>query len=97
VFCSLATLSGFLRQGRIWIPPRGWSYAAAAALALFGAFVLLMQALALGPASVLVPVAQMGFVITALFGIAVFRERVDLRKCVGLAVAVVVLALFVIS
>ena len=24
-FCSLATLSGFLREGRIWIPPRGWS------------------------------------------------------------------------
>ena len=96
-FCTLATLFGFLREGRIWIPQRGWSYAAAAALGLFGAFVLLMHALALGPASVLVPVAQMSFVITALFGIAVFRERLDLRKGACLAVAVVALVLFAIN
>ena len=96
-FCTLATLFGFLREGRIWIPQRGWSYAAAAALGLFGAFVLLMHALALGPASVLVPVAQMSFVITALFGIAVFHERLDLRKGAGLAVAVVALVLFAIN
>jgi uncharacterized membrane protein len=97
MFCSLATLFGFLRQGRVWIPQRGWSYAAFAALALFGAFVLLMHSLALGPASVLVPVAQMSFVITALAGIVVFRERLDLRKGIGLAVAVVALILFAIS
>ncbi|MFZ0526340.1 MAG: EamA family transporter [Xanthobacteraceae bacterium] len=94
MFCSLATLFGFLRRGRIWIPSRGWTYAAFAALALFGAFVLLMHALALGPASVLVPVAQMSFVITALAGIAVFGERLDSRKSLGLAVALVALVLF---
>jgi uncharacterized membrane protein len=94
VFCSLATLVGFLREGRMWIPQRGWSYAAFAALGLFGAFVLLLHGLALGPASVLVPVAQMSFVITAVAGIAMFGERLDLRKCLGLAVAVVALALF---
>jgi uncharacterized membrane protein len=96
-FCSLATLFGVLREGRLRIPPAGWSYAALAAFALFGAFVLLMHALARGPASVLVPVAQMSFVMTALFGIAVFRERVDLRKCAGLAVAAVALVLFAVS
>jgi multidrug transporter EmrE-like cation transporter len=42
-------------------------------------------------------VAQMSFVITALFGIAVFRERLDLRKGAGLAVAVVALVLFAIN
>ena len=68
-----------------------------AALALFGAFVLLMHSLALGPASVLVPVAQMSFVITAVAGIVVFRERLDLRKGIGLAVAVVALILFAIN
>ena len=97
MFCSLATVFGFLREGRIWIPLRGWRYAAAAALGLFGAFVLLMHALALGPASVLVPVAQMSFVITALFGIAMFRERLDMRKSAGLAVAAVALVLFAVS
>ncbi len=93
-FCSLATLVGFLRRGGVWIPQRGLSYAALAALGLFGAFVLLMHGLALGPASVLVPVAQMSFVITALAGIVLFRERLDLRKSLGLAVALVALVLF---
>lgn len=96
MFSSLATLAGFWRGG-LRVPRRGWSYAALAALALFGAFVLLMHGLALGPASVLVPVAQMSFVITALFGIAVFHEQLDLRKGAGLAVAVVALVLFAVS
>ena len=96
-FCSLATLFSFFREGRIRIPRTGWFYAALAALALFGAFVLLMHGLALGPASVLVPVAQMSFVVTALAGVAVFSERLDLRKGAGLAVAVVALVLFAVS
>lgn len=95
-FCSLATLSGFLRDG-IRMPRRGWSYAAFAAFGLFGAFVLLLHGLALGPASVLVPVAQMSFVITALAGIAIFHERFDVRKCAGLAVAAIALILFAIG
>jgi uncharacterized membrane protein len=51
----------------------------------------------LGPASVLVPVAQMSFVITALVGISMFHERLDLRKCAGLAVATLALVLFAVS
>ena len=96
VFSSLATIAGFWRAG-IRVPPRGWSHAGLAALALFGAFVLLMHGLALGPASVLVPVAQMSFVITALYGIAMFGERLDLRKGLGLLVAVVALVLFAVN
>lgn len=97
VFSPLATIAAFLPARRFRIPPRAWPYAAAAALALFAAFILLMHGLVRGPASVLVPVAQMSFVITALFGIAVLRERIDLRKCAGLAVAIVALMLFAIS
>ncbi len=96
MFSSLATIAGIWRGG-IRVPRRGWSYAGLAALALFGAFVLLMHALALGPASVLVPVAQMSFVITALAGIAMFGERLDPRKGFGLAVAAVALVLFAVS
>lgn len=94
VFCSLATLFGLLRGERF--PPAAGAlpYSALAALALFGAFVLLMHGLALGQASVLVPVAQMSFVITALFGVTLFRERLDMRKSAGLAIATVALALF---
>jgi len=94
VFCSLATLVGLLRDRNFSFAPGAWRYSALAALTLFGAFVLLMHGLARGPASVLVPVAQMSFVITALFGVAMFHERLDRRKCAGLAVAAVALVLF---
>jgi uncharacterized membrane protein len=94
VFFLLATLMGLLRDRGVSFAPGTWRYAALAALALFGAFVLLMHALALGPASVLVPVAQMSFVISALFGAAMFHERLDMRKCTGLGVAAVALVLF---
>jgi uncharacterized membrane protein len=94
VFFLLATLMGLLRDRGVSFAPGTWRYAALAALALFGAFVLLMHALALGPASVLVPVAQMSFVISALFGAAMFHERLGMRKCTGLGVAAVALVLF---
>jgi uncharacterized membrane protein len=96
-FCPLATTSGYLADRRFRIPPGAWRYSALAALVLFGAFVLLMHGLALGAASVLVPVAQMSFVFTALFGIAMFGERLDLRKFAGLAVAAAALVLFAVS
>jgi uncharacterized membrane protein len=97
MFCSLATISVLLRDRRLQISQRAWPYAALAALALFGAFVLLMHALVRGPASVLVPVAQMSFVITALVGIAMFGERLDVRKITGLAIAAVALVLFAVG
>jgi uncharacterized membrane protein len=61
------------------------------------AFVLLLYGLARGPASVLVPVAQMSFVFTALLGAVMFNERLDTRKRIGLGVAVAALALFAVS
>ena len=96
-FSSLATIFGLMREGGFRVPPGAWRYAALAALALFAAFVLLLHGLARGPASVLVPVAQMSFVITALAGIAMFHERLDLRKCAGLAIAAAALILFAVS
>jgi drug/metabolite transporter (DMT)-like permease len=95
-FCPLATVFGLLRDG-FQISRSVWHYAALAALALFGAFVAQMHGLALGPASVLVPVTQMGFVFTALLGAVIFHERLDAKKYAGLAVAIVALALFAVG
>jgi uncharacterized membrane protein len=97
MFCSLATVSRLYIERWPLLTPGAWRYSNLAAVALFGGFVLLIHGLARGPASVLVPVAQMSFVFTALLGAAIFRERLDLRKCAGLAVAGVALVLFTVS
>jgi multidrug transporter EmrE-like cation transporter len=41
---------------------------------------------------VLVPIAQMGFVVTAVLGVAVLREPVTARKVAGLVAATAALA-----
>lgn len=96
-FCSTATLFGWLRERRFRFTPGAWRYSTLAAVILAVAFVLLLHGLARGPASVLVPVAQMSFVFTALLGAAMFRETLDLRKRAGLLVAAAALALFAVS
>jgi drug/metabolite transporter (DMT)-like permease len=96
-FGSMATLLHFMRERHFRLTPSVWRYSIFAALALLVAFVLLMHGLALGPASVLVPVAQMSFVFTALFGAALFRESLNMRKRAGLVVAAAALALFAVS
>jgi drug/metabolite transporter (DMT)-like permease len=88
-----------LSTGFAWImdrgiqPPRGgWRYGAAVAVMFLAALVLLFESLARGEASVLVPITQMGFVVTAAFGLAFLREPLTLRKVSGLAFAVAALA-----
>jgi uncharacterized membrane protein len=96
-FASLATAIALGGDRGYKVPPRTWRYAPFAAVALVIAFVLLLYGLARGPASVLVPVAQMSFVFTALAGAVMFNERLDTRKRIGLGVAVLALALFAVS
>jgi uncharacterized membrane protein len=76
---------------------RTWRYSTPAAIVLVVAFVLLAHGLEVGPASVLVPIAQMSFVFTALAGAALFREPLNARKAAGLLVAAAALALFAVS
>jgi multidrug transporter EmrE-like cation transporter len=47
----------------------------------------LLHGLSVGPASALVPVAQLGFVFTAVLGRVLFAEPLSWRKCGGLVVA----------
>jgi transporter family protein len=79
-------------DGRIAPPSAMWRHAAAAAVVLIFAFLFMLHAIARGPASVLVPIAQMGFVVSAALGILVLGEPMTARKSAGLAAALATLA-----
>ena len=97
VFLPLATVFGYLPERKFNPPAAIWPYAAGAALLLGIAFMLLATSLVRGEASVLVPVAQMGFVITAATGILVLGERTSARRIAGLIAAVGALACLAVS
>ena len=88
VFFPVATLFGYLAERTFNPPPAAWPHAAGAALLLAFAFMLMATSLVTGQASVLVPVAQMGFVITAIAGIVVLGEPTSARRLAGLAAAI---------
>jgi uncharacterized membrane protein len=69
-----------------------WSHAPVAAALLATAFIFLAKGLQSGEASVVVPVAQMGFVVSALLGFFLLREPFTARKGAGLAAALIALA-----
>lgn len=96
-FSSLATVLAVMEEKRLKLMPWAWRYSAPAAVALLVGFVLLLHGLALGSASVLVPVAQMSFVFTALVGVLLFGEKLNRRKQAGLVIAAAALALFAVS
>lgn len=93
VFASLATLLTAAVEGTLRPPPGLWRHAVPAAVVLAVGFLLFLHALARGQASVVVPIAQMGFVPAACLGIAIGGERLTVRTALGLAAALVALAL----
>ena len=92
-FFAITTATGFAAYRDKGIRPSraALSHAPIAAVLLVGAFICLAGGLRHGEASVVVPVAQMGFVVTALLGFVVLRERATLRKIAGLLVALIAL------
>jgi drug/metabolite transporter (DMT)-like permease len=91
-FLPLATAAVLLARGAPKTRDGAYRYAAAAAAVLVGATIFLLNGLARGQASTVVPVAQMGFMIAALLGIFVLRERVTIRKAAGLGTALAAFA-----
>ena len=92
VFTVLATAFVRFVDSTIAPPAMMWKYAGATAAILIFAFLFMLHGIALGPASVLVPIAQMGFVVTAALGIVVLHEPITPRKGAGLAAALAALA-----
>ncbi|HEY7675475.1 MAG TPA: EamA family transporter [Candidatus Methylomirabilis sp.] len=74
-------------EGEVRVPPATWRYSGGAGVVLATAFVCMMEALARGQASVVVPITQMGFVVTALLGMLLLKEPFTPRKGLGLAAA----------
>jgi len=66
-------------------------YAPKAAIVLAFAFAFMVESLARGEASVMVPIAQMGFGVTALLGFLFLREPFTARKGAGLVAALAAL------
>lgn len=91
VFLPLATLFALLRDRGFHPPPGAWRHGATAAVLLLFGLVMLLAGLARGEASVLVPVAQLSFVVTAGLGFVFLRETLTLRKGFGLAFAIMAL------
>jgi drug/metabolite transporter (DMT)-like permease len=92
VVVSLATGLTAIVDRRIRPTGTDLRHGAVAALVLSAAFILLLESLARGAASVMVPIAQMGFVVTAAVGILFLREPFTPRVGVGLALALAALA-----
>jgi drug/metabolite transporter (DMT)-like permease len=74
-------------EGEVRVPPAAWRYSGGAGVVLATAFVFMMEGLARGQASVVVPITQMGFVVTAVLGTLVLKEPFTSRKGLGLAAA----------
>ncbi|MEO7402282.1 MAG: DMT family transporter [Burkholderiales bacterium] len=85
---SMSSLLVFRIDGRIRPLPATYRFASMTSILLAAAFILLMEGLARGQASVLVPIAQMGFVLTAVLGFVFLREPVHARNVLGLVFAV---------
>ena len=91
VFLPLAALFAFARDRGFHPPPGAWRYGATTATLLLCGLLMLIAGLVHGEASVLVPVAQLSFVVTAGLGFVFMRETLTLRKGFGLAFAVAAL------
>lgn len=92
VVVSLATIFSGAVDRRIRPSAAALRYAPRAALVLALAFAFMVEGMARGEASVAVPIAQMGFVVTALLGFVFLREPFTARKGAGIAAALAALA-----
>jgi uncharacterized membrane protein len=97
LFMPLATVVVHIADRKLRPPSVTFKYSAPAAVVLLAATISLLRSVAGGQASVLVPIAQMGFVVAALLGIFVLRERVSVRKVMGLVMGLAALAALAVS
>jgi uncharacterized membrane protein len=87
VFVSLTTALGYALNGTVRLPAGIAKHSASAACVLLAAFLFLLYSMHSGEASVVVPIAQMGFGVAAVLGVVFFNEALTARKLAGLSAA----------
>ena len=95
IFFPLAFMACYHKEKKIIILWKFVYLGFGAALCLFVGMYLLLDALKLGPASTIVPISQMSFVVTAILGILLFKESFTGRKMLGLFLTIC--AIFILS
>jgi uncharacterized membrane protein len=97
VFSILVTVLAYRMNGTIR-PPAGFAiHSGPAAIVLTAAFLFLLHGMKHGDASVVVPIAQMGFVVAAVLGAVFFKEPWTARKIAGLGAATAALLVLAIG
>jgi len=91
VVVSLVTVFVGVIDGKIRPSREALRYAPYAAVVLAAGFVFMVESLARGEASVMVPIAQMGFCVPAVAGLLFLREPFTARKAAGLFTALAAL------
>lgn len=85
------------REKRVVITRDKLAFIAVAGGLVFAIVWLLTTALTLGDASVVVPLANMGFVAAFVFSVMIKLERIDARKLAAVALAVIAIALLTLA
>ncbi|MFH1970088.1 MAG: EamA family transporter [Verrucomicrobiota bacterium] len=84
----------FVVDQKKWrISPATVAYGALSGVLVCGIVLFMMLALKYGDASLVLPVTQMSFALTALAGIVIIKEPLTSRKCLGIALAMVCILL----
>ena len=93
-FTGLAFLFAVFSQGGPKFSRAGWAHAAVTGVCFPIGIIALMSAMRTGEASVVVPISQLSFVVSAAMATVWMKERFTKRKLLGIALAVATVAAF---
>ncbi|MBW1789692.1 MAG: EamA family transporter, partial [Deltaproteobacteria bacterium] len=95
IFFNIAVyIYAFSTQGGPRFSRSGWAHAAVTATTLLTGLIALLAAFREGEASVVTPIAQLSFVVSALLATFLLKERFTKRKVVGLLLAIATITAF---
>lgn len=93
-FNTFVFIFAFLKQGGPHFSRTAWAHASITAVTLLTGLISLLAAFRLGQASVVAPIGQLSFVVSALMATIWLRERFTKRKALGLLLAIATIAAF---